>query len=42
MEYSKILVPVVGSQVDAPAIRLACRLARQEKEKELAIPEDIE
>jgi nucleotide-binding universal stress UspA family protein len=34
MEYSKILVPVVGSSVDAPAIKLACRLARREKEKE--------
>jgi nucleotide-binding universal stress UspA family protein len=34
MEYSKILVPVVGSAVDAPAIKLACRLARKEKEKE--------
>ena len=34
MEYSKILVPVVGSSVDAPAMRLACRLARRDKEKE--------
>jgi nucleotide-binding universal stress UspA family protein len=34
MEYSKILVPVVGSDVDTAAIQLACRLARKEKDKE--------
>ncbi|HTY81620.1 MAG TPA: universal stress protein [Dehalococcoidales bacterium] len=34
MEYAKILVPVVGSSVDAPAMKLACRLARRDKEKE--------
>jgi nucleotide-binding universal stress UspA family protein len=34
MEYSKILVPVMGSPVDAAVMKLACRLARREKEKE--------
>lgn len=34
MEYSKILVPVMGSEVDGEAIKLACRLAKKEKEKE--------
>jgi len=34
MEYSKILVPVVGSNVDSEAMKLACRLAKKDKEKE--------
>jgi nucleotide-binding universal stress UspA family protein len=34
MEYSKILVPVVGSEVDGEAMKLACRLAKKEKDKE--------
>jgi nucleotide-binding universal stress UspA family protein len=34
MPYSKILVPVVGSEVDGEAMKLACRLAKNEKEKE--------
>ena len=29
--FRKILVPVIGSQVDEEVIRLACRLARQDK-----------
>ncbi len=34
MPYSKILVPVVGTEVDGEAMKLACRLAKNEKEKE--------
>jgi len=34
MEYSKILVPVVGSNVDSEAMKLACRLAKKDKEKD--------
>ena len=34
MEYNKILVPVVGSEVDGEAMKLACRLAKKEKEKD--------
>jgi nucleotide-binding universal stress UspA family protein len=33
MDYNKILVPVVGSKVDGEAMKLACRLAKKEKEK---------
>jgi len=29
--FRKILVPVIGSQVDEEVIKLACRLARQDK-----------
>ncbi len=34
MEFNKILVPVVGSEADVEAIKLACRLAKKNKEKE--------
>jgi nucleotide-binding universal stress UspA family protein len=34
MEYSKILVPVVGTKVDGEAMKLACRLAKREKDKD--------
>jgi nucleotide-binding universal stress UspA family protein len=34
MEYNKILVPVVGSEVDGEAMKLACRLAKKEKDKD--------
>jgi nucleotide-binding universal stress UspA family protein len=33
IEFRKILVPVVGSEADDEAIRLACRLARKSKGK---------
>ena len=36
MPYSKILVPVVGTEVDGEAMKLACRLAKKEKDKEKA------
>ena len=31
MEFKKILVPVVGSEADDEAMRLACRLAKKDK-----------
>jgi nucleotide-binding universal stress UspA family protein len=34
MEFSKILVPVAGTHADGEAIKLACRLAKREKDKE--------
>ncbi len=37
MEFNKILVPVVGSEADDEAIRLACRLAKKDKGKIWAI-----
>ncbi len=37
MEFHKILVPVIGSQADEEAIKLACRLARQNKSEVRAI-----
>jgi len=37
MEFSKILVPVTGSQVDDEAMRLACRLAKKDKAKIWAV-----
>ncbi len=33
MEFNKILVPVVGSEADVEAIKLACRLAKRNKDK---------
>ena len=33
MEFSRILVPVVGTEADDEAIRLACRLAKKDKGK---------
>ena len=33
MEFSKILVPVTGTEVDNEAIRLACRLGKKNKAK---------
>lgn len=37
MEYNKILVPVAGTAVDVETVKLACRLARKEKSKILAV-----
>ncbi len=37
MEFHKILVPVIGSEADNEAIRLACRLAKKNKDKIWAI-----
>jgi nucleotide-binding universal stress UspA family protein len=34
MEYTKILVPVVGGKADEETMRLACRLAKKDKEKD--------
>jgi len=33
MEFHQILVPVIGTQADEEAIRLACRLAKKDKGK---------
>ena len=33
MEFRKILVPVIGTEADDEAIRLACRLAKRDKGK---------
>ena len=33
MEYNRILVPVIGTEADEEAMRLACRLARKNKSK---------
>jgi nucleotide-binding universal stress UspA family protein len=37
MEFKNILVPVVGSDADEETMKLACRLARKDKGKVLAI-----
>ena len=37
MEFHKILVPVIGTEADDEAIRLACRLARKDKGKICAV-----
>ena len=37
MEFKKILVPVVGTEADSEAIRLACRLAKKDKGKIWAV-----
>jgi len=37
MEFHKILVPVIGTEADEEAMRLACRLAKKDKSKILAI-----
>ena len=37
MEFRKILVPVIGTDADDEAIRLACRLARKDKGKIWAV-----
>jgi nucleotide-binding universal stress UspA family protein len=37
MEFHKILVPVAGSDADADAIKLACRLSRRDKAKILVV-----
>src|SRR4030042_768842 len=34
MEFSKILVPVVGSPADGEAIKLACKLIKRVKDKD--------
>lgn len=37
MEFKKILVPVVGTEADDEAVRLACRLAKKDKSKIWAV-----
>ena len=37
MEFDKILVPVVGTEADEEAIKLACRLAKKDKGKIYAV-----
>ena len=37
MEFKKVLVPVVGSEADGEAIKLACRLAKKDKGKVWAV-----
>ncbi|MDP2728939.1 MAG: universal stress protein [Dehalococcoidales bacterium] len=37
MEFHKILVPVIGTETDNEAIRLACRLAKKDKAKIWAV-----
>ncbi len=37
MEIHKILMPVIGTEADEEAMRLACRLAKKNKSKILAI-----
>jgi nucleotide-binding universal stress UspA family protein len=37
MEYKKILVPVVGTEVDEETMKLACRLAKKDKGKVWAV-----
>ncbi len=37
MQFKKILVPVIGTEADDEAIRLACRLAKKDKGKIWAI-----
>ncbi len=37
MEFRKILVPVIGTEADDEAIRLACRLAKRNKGKIWAV-----
>ncbi len=37
MEFHKILVPVIGTEADDEAIRLACRLAKKDKGKLWAV-----
>ena len=37
IEFHKILVPVVGTEADDEAIRLACRLAKKDKSKIWAV-----
>ena len=37
MEFKKILVPVIGTEADDEAIRLACQLAKKDKSKIWAV-----
>ncbi len=37
MEFHKILVPVIGTETDEEAIKLACRLAKKDKGKIWAV-----
>ena len=37
MEFKKILVPVAGNEADEEAMKLACRLAKKDKGKILAV-----
>ena len=37
MEFHRILVPVIGTEADGEAIRLACRLAQRDKGKIWAV-----
>ncbi len=37
MEFHKILVPVIGTEADVEAVKLACRLAKKDKGKIWAV-----
>jgi nucleotide-binding universal stress UspA family protein len=37
MEFKRVLVPVVGSEADGEAMKLACRLAKKDKGKVWAV-----
>jgi len=37
MEFHRILVPVIGTEADEEAIKLACRLAKQDKSEVYAV-----
>jgi nucleotide-binding universal stress UspA family protein len=37
MEFKRVLVPVVGNEADAEAMKLACRLAKKDKGKVWAV-----
>ncbi len=37
MEFHRILVPVIGAEADEEAIKLACRLAKQDKSEVYAV-----
>ncbi len=37
MEFHKILVPVIGTEADEEAVKLACRLAKKNKSKIYAV-----
>ncbi|MBA7620808.1 hypothetical protein ES703_28163 [subsurface metagenome] len=37
MEFHRILVPVIGTEADEEAIKLACRLAKQDKSQVYAV-----
>ncbi|MBN1643967.1 MAG: universal stress protein [Dehalococcoidales bacterium] len=37
MKFDRILIPVVGTEIDAETINLACRLAKKDRTKILAV-----